>query len=221
MGRIFILVMLLQSVYTSSQVGINTTSPLATLDVNGNMALRSVTEELKPSIAKDSILVVSDDGIVKTITANTVVNEAIPSLVRGDFASSGAITLSILSGSSIIPFDQKTIDVLDEFNTSTHVYTAKNDGIYQIYVQIEANGSLAVATDFGVSILHNGVTVATANYANVGILSINATPPFRSTTTLLVLNAGDTVQFNLDSSLLTADLSGSNFNSFFTIHQLR
>ena len=152
MGRIFILVMLLQSVYTSSQVGINTTSPLATLDVNGNMALRSVTEELKPSIAKDSILVVSDDGIVKTITANTVVNEAIPSLVRGDFASSGAITLSILSGSSIIPFDQKTIDVLDEFNTSTHVYTAKNDGIYQIYVQIEANGSLAVATDFGVSI---------------------------------------------------------------------
>ena len=58
MGRIFILVMLLQSVYTSSQVGINTTSPLATLDVNGNMALRSVTEELKPSIAKDSILVV-------------------------------------------------------------------------------------------------------------------------------------------------------------------
>jgi len=221
MGDKVFIYMLLLGGTIFGQVGINTTSPAATLDINGDIAIRSITEEFNAGIAKDSVLVISADGIVRTIPANDVVNEGIPSLVRGEFSASGGISISLASGTSILPFDTETLDVLNEYDTSTYIFTAKEDGIYQVYVQIEANGSLSVATSFGVSILHNGTRVATANFANIGVLGITVTPPFRNTTTLLQLSAGDTLQFNLDSSLLSASINGNTTNSFFTIQQIR
>ena len=223
MGDNLLIGMLFLTVTAFSQVGVNTTNPLATLDINGNLAIRTVPVETNKDIAKDSLLVISSDGIVKTISANDVVNKGIPSIAKGNFSSSGGISISLLSGSSIIPFDNESFDLNDEYDTGTYTFTAKDDGIYQVYVQIETQTAIGIATNFGISIRHNGTTIATSNFANVGVLGVNVTPPFRNTSTFIEVAAGDTISFNLDGDIAlgTVNLSGASFNSFFTINQIR
>ena len=62
MGDNLLLGMLFITITAFSQVGVNTTNPLATLDINGNLAIRTVPVETNKDIAKDSILVISTDG---------------------------------------------------------------------------------------------------------------------------------------------------------------
>ncbi|MBW2937574.1 complement C1q domain-containing protein [Aureisphaera sp. CAU 1614] len=223
MGDNLLLGMLFITITAFSQVGVNTTNPLTTLDINGNLAIRTVPVETNKDIAKDSILVISTDGIVKTISANDVVNKGIPSIAKGNFSASGAIAVSLLTGSSTIPFDNESFDLSNEYDTSSYTFTALEDGIYQVYVQIETHTTIGTATNFGVSIRHNGSVIATSSFANVGVLGVNVTPPFRNTSTFIQVTAGDTINFSLegDIALGTVNLSGDGSNSFFTINQIR
>ncbi|MCB0457388.1 MAG: hypothetical protein KDC91_06555 [Flavobacteriaceae bacterium] len=223
MGDKLLLGLFLISFSALSQVGINTTVPAATLDINGDLAIRTVPVEPNKDIAKDSILVISKEGIVKTISARDIISKGIPSIAKGNFSTPGAVSVSLLTGTAILPFDNEEFDLNNEYDTSTYTFTAKQDGIYQVYVQIETNSAIGVATNFGVSIRHNGTMIATSNFANVGIAGVNVTPPFRSTSTFIQVITGDTINFHLEGSIAlgTIPLSGQDFNSFFTINQIR
>ena len=50
-----VLLFFLFSIPIFSQVGIGTTQPMATLDINGDLMIRKITEELDIQIAEDSI----------------------------------------------------------------------------------------------------------------------------------------------------------------------
>ena len=110
-----------------------------------------------------------------------------------------------------------------EYDTSTYTYTATDAGIFEIYVQIEADATIGIATNFGVKIMHNGVVAQRNSFANVGVLGANVTPPLRSVQTLLQLNIGDTINFEVegDIALGSVNLIGNDLDSFFTIHQVR
>lgn len=58
-----------------SQVGINTTSPTETLDVNGTLRIRQ-TDIGSTVSAKDSLLVVDGNGVLKRTNSSEILNQA-------------------------------------------------------------------------------------------------------------------------------------------------
>lgn len=208
-----------------SQVGIGTSSPTADLDINGTLRIRSTSTYVSESAAKDSILVSDDIGNISRISSKKIIESHLKTFINGNFSSGSVIGLTLLSNTVIIPFSTVDFDVNNEFNTTTNVFTAKQDGIYDIYVQIKASG-IGVTTNYGVQILKNATVVSQNSFANVGISVlgigiVNVTPPIRNTKTLLQLASGDTIQFNVVSNLASVSLVGNNQDCFFTIHQVR
>lgn len=204
-----------------AQVGIGTTDPTSTLDVNGNLRVRTLPAYNSEAATKDSVLVADGLGNIKRVTAKQIYDNTIKTLIKGSFASSAPLSLSILSGSAKIPFDFSEFDVNNEFNTSTNSFTPKQDGIYEISVQIKSSGTLAVSTNFGVSVLKNGVIINRSNFPNVGILGINATPPIRTLSTLVQLTTTDVISFRANSDLVSVSILATKEDCFFTIKQVR
>lgn len=73
---------LLISANVFSQVGINTTSPTHTLDVNGSLRVRGIDQVGSNSAAKDSILVFDNDGVFKYTSATSIASFADPGSVK-------------------------------------------------------------------------------------------------------------------------------------------
>lgn len=167
--KLFILLALICA-STIAQVGIGTTEPTATLDINGDLRIRGISEEMELEVAKDSILVLSRNGLVNRISSKKILESTLKTAVKSNFNAGGStILLSILSGSAIIPFGNESFDTNDEYDTTTYTYTAKQDGIYDIYAQIKASSGISVTTNFGLSITKNGVIVAENSFANIGV----------------------------------------------------
>jgi hypothetical protein len=219
-----ILAILLFSITGYAQVGIATTSPTATLDVNGSMRIRSTISNNRESVAKDSILVTDKNGNVQRISSKMVIESHLKTFVKGGFSGSEQ-TLSMTSGSAKIPFDYEDFDENNEFNTSTNTFTAKVAGIYNVYVQTKAVSTISVTTNLGVSILKNNTVIARNGFANVGVtiafVTLNVTPPIRTVQTLVKLDVGDTIKFNIYSDLGSVGLISTKEDSFFTIQQVR
>ncbi len=206
-----------------AQVGIGTTNPTADFDINGTLRVRTTNTNLNESAAKDSILVSDNLGNIARISSKKVIESHLKTFIKGNFSSGSNVALSLTSNTSIIPFNITDFDTNSEFNNTTHVYSAKQDGIYSVYVQIRGSG-LSVATNFGVQILKNGSVISQNSFANIGITiigTINVTPPIRNSQTLVQLNTGDTIQFNVVSNLLNLSLLGTDEDCYFTIHQVR
>lgn len=221
MRKICLLFFLLNCISSFGQVGIRTTSPTADLDINGNLRIRTLNTNPNESAAKDSILVSDNIGNVNRISSKKVIESHFKTFIKGSFTSTSDVSLTLSSNTKKIPFDFEEMDINDEFDTSTATFTAKQDGIYQIYVQIKATSGIAIATDFGVTILKNGVVVNRNSFANIGVVVTNVTPPVRSIQTLLMLNTGNTISFNVVSNLASLGIIGSKEDCFFTIQQVR
>ncbi|GEQ87358.1 hypothetical protein ULMS_28660 [Patiriisocius marinistellae] len=219
MRYIFIFLALSSTLY--SQVGINTSNPLATLDVNGSLMVRSIPLENDASNAKNSILITNNNEI-KQIPLLEIYKEEFKTAVKGSFDSASAISISLLGGSGIVPFDNEDFDINDEFDTTTHKFTAKQDGIYRIYVQVKQN-NLHISTNYGVRILKNNTVIQKNSFANLSVALVNITTPVRTVQTLVELNENDEIKFEIESSLVSVatNLVGSSANSFFTIERIR
>jgi hypothetical protein len=205
----------------SAQVGVATTNPTSTLDVNGTVRVRSLPSYNSEPAIKDSIVISDGLGNIKKVSSKQIYNSNIKTFIKGSFTSTTTLSLSILSGSARIPFDFVEFDVNTEFNTNTNSFTPKQDGIYEINVQIKSGGVLNTSNNFGVSILNNGVIVNRTNFANVGILGINFTPPIRFLNTLVQLKTTDVITFRSNSDLVSITILGTKEDCFFTIKQVR
>lgn len=221
MKKLSTILLLLSVRVIVAQVGIGTTTPTAQLDVNGTLRVRTTVLTNNISAAKDSILVIDNIGNVKRVSSKTVFESNLKSCVKGSFNSSSDVTLTLLADACKIGFDFVEFDLNNEFNTTQSEFTAKQDGIYQVSVQIKATSAIAVATNFGVAILKNGTVVNRTSFANVGVVGVNVTPPVRTVTTLVSLNTGDTISFNVLSTLLSLNLLGTREDCNFTIQQIR
>jgi hypothetical protein len=206
-----------------AQVGIDTTSPTASLDVNGNLRVRTLTSTPNNSAAKDSILVSDNLGNIKRVSSKTVIESHLKTFIKGSFSGSTDISLTLASGTKKIPFNLEEFDENDEFNTTTNTFTATQSGIYAINVAIKTTSSISIALDFGVAILKNGTVINRNSFANIGVLGINVTPPVRSVQTIVSLNSGDTINFNIICNIasLSLDLLSNKEDCYFTIHQVR
>ncbi|WP_157841061.1 hypothetical protein [Neotamlana nanhaiensis] len=208
-----------------SQVGIGTTNPTATLDVDGTLKVRTTIQETNMEVITDSIMVISRNGYVNRVDANDVVNAGLPSMVRASFSSASdiahLITLTLGFGYTLVEFDNELTDTNDEYDPTTYTFTAKEDGIYQVNAQIRVNSLITVNTDFGIGIYKNNVLVAEQSFASVVVGVVNVTSPFRSVSTTIDLVAGDTITFKLAASLASVNILGNNSDSYCAIYQIR
>lgn len=221
MKKIYLLYFIFYLTPIFSQVGIETTSPTASLDINGNLRVRSSSATINETAAKDSILVTNNLGNVMRISSQKVIQSYFKTCIKGSFTSSSDVSLTLSSGAKKIPFDYIEFDSNSEFNTSNSTFTATQSGIYSIDIHIKSTSAIGVALDFGVAIVKNGTVITRDSFANIGILSINATPPVRSSRTLISLAPGDTITFNVLSSLGSLSILGNKEDCYFTIHQVR
>lgn len=207
------------------QVGVGTLNPTASLDVNGNLRIRTISQNGNSTAAKDSILVVNNVGNAKRVSSKQVIESHFKTFIKGSFVSSSDVSLTLSSNTKKIPFDYEEFDTNNEFDTSTATFTATQNGIYEISVHIESSASVGVATDLGVAILKNGTVICRDSFANVGVTVLlattNTTPPVRSIRTLTNLLVGDTITFNMNSTLGSLSILGSKEDTYFTIHQVR
>lgn len=221
MKKIYLLYFIFYLTPIFSQVGIETTDPTASLDINGNLRVRSSTATSNETAAKDSILVTNNLGNVMRISSQKVIQSYFKTCIKGSFTSSSDVSLTLSSGAKKIPFDYIEFDSNNEFNTSNSTFTATQGGIYSIDIHIKSTSAIGVALDFGVAIVKNGTVITRDSFANIGILSINATPPVRSSRTLISLAPGDAITFNVISTLGSLNILGSKEDCYFTIHQVR
>ena len=218
-------VFLLSSQLIIGQVGIGTTNPKAKLDVNGNLRI-ATTPIGSDTSAKDSILVVDGQGIVKRISAAQVTSKVNKSIVKGGLSTSRNI-LSIRLGSwRKLEFNDIAFDVKSEFNTKDHVFKAKSSGIYRIDAKITTNGIFigdiglaAIKTD-----LKNKQTYVYKDfYANIGInvlfVNVGVNPPSRVISGLVRLEKGETLEFGVRSTVNIGLLTNSS-DTYFNIEQV-
>ncbi|MCB4797502.1 hypothetical protein [Neotamlana laminarinivorans] len=205
-----------------AQVGIGTTTPMATLDVNGNLKVDTTILETNQQVVRDSILVISQDGMINRTKATTILNATLPTMVKASMSGGGSIAHAILlSAPETIKYDTETIDNNNEFDTTTHVFTAKQDGIFAISAQIKISSLITLSTNFGIGIYKNGVKIAEEEFLSIAVSAVNVSSPFRTTSTITDLLAGDEITFKVSSTLATVNLLGNSTESFFTIYQLR
>ena len=94
----FLLLLFLNNIITA-QVGIETSSPTATLDVNGTVRVRNLLSyNIEPAI-KDSIVISDGLGNIKRTSSKQIHNSNIKTFIKGSFASTATLSLSIVSGS--------------------------------------------------------------------------------------------------------------------------
>jgi len=212
--------LLLTGLSASAQVGINTTTPSATLDVNGNMRIRITDSTTRLSAPKDSLLVVDQDGNIVRITSRNAIMSHFRSFVKGGFSSASNQNISLgWSNAAIAPFGYEEFDENNEFNTSNYTFTAQNAGIFSVGAQIKASAALSLTSNFGIAVVKNGSVIARSGFGNISVLGITVSPPIRSVNTLVKLDAGDTISFQIYADLINAGITGAREDSFFTIVQ--
>ena len=207
-----------------SQIGIGTTDPHpdVLLDINGRIRVRNY-DEGKSGAAKDSIAVFDGRGVLQRIPTNKLLANMDKSIVKAKLTSNFAVALS---STIIIKFDTEDFDIKNEFDSSTGYFTADQDGIYRVTAQIKA-ASLSQG-DLGLSIYKTNaaetvdVKIAEENFINISVAGIKVSPPTRSVTTLIELEAGEKISVRVYSAV-SLNLSGTTdgYNSFCTIEQIR
>ena len=219
------LMLLSDSIY--SQVGIGTTNPKAKLDVNGTLRI-GTTPIGGLASAKDSILVIDGQGIVKRIPAVKVINAVGKTIVKGGMSTTNAIlSLNIsLNSWQKLRFNNIEFDSNSEFNTSSNIFTAKSSGIYRIDAKITMNqifigdiGIAAVKRNLG----GQETYIARDYYSNIRIdvllIDVGVNPPSRLINGLVRLEKGETLEFRIRSTI-SLSLLTDRADTYFNIEQI-
>lgn len=205
-----------------AQVGINTENPLASLDINGDLKVRTVAVDNTST----DILVLGADNAVHRNTTFMSSYGARPFVGATGGTTITLLSLTLLGGWNKIPFSAEEFDLHDNYNnTSTYEFVAPQAGLYRIYVQFETTG-LVSAGDVGVAIFKKAsgastyTLLAEETYLNVSVAVVGGvSPPTRKVSKLVKLAANDVIAFGAKVPLLTVTLVGGS-KSFFTIEQV-
>lgn len=212
------------------QVGINTTSPTAQLDVNGDLRVRTAFPETDESIVQSSILVASTDGIVKTATSKMVFESNNKTLVKANLSSSSTLDISLLGGNSeILSYNNEAIDLNDEFDVTTFEFSPKQTGFYEVYAMINMTPDLSAITassNVGLQIKNGSTVIAESSAALVGATFglINVyVQPIRAIHTVIELTPSDVITFHINNGgLLNININLlSEQHGYFFIRQVR
>ncbi|UAB83033.1 hypothetical protein INR75_12495 [Zunongwangia sp. SCSIO 43204] len=214
----YIIILILVNLPLYSQVGVGTEDPQATLDLNGNMKIRTVDEA---STINDSLkFLVRDisstgDYEVKEVSGNNLFNSA-PIFSAQNDGNWNLLSATLLSSWRAIDLTSADTRIGDSSLLNNGVYTAPQSGIYRINfeVQMESGISLSAFGGKSLALIKNGTSIWERKYFDAVRASISGlgitTIPITSTNldTLIELNKNDTVTFAMSSGLLNLSVLG-------------
>ncbi|WP_379964219.1 hypothetical protein [Epilithonimonas sp. UC225_85] len=201
-----------------AQVGINTSDPKSTLDINGNLKVRNVTTIT--SLNSNYTLLLRDktattgDSEVKEISSDILNANAYYASKSGSWSLLDLGLGNYWSKINLTGANDTKLGAQSLFNTG--VYTAPQAGIYVINYEFQfASGvNLEALGGKKLGIIKNGSTVWDEKLfdgVRVSLLGVTlAAVPLTSTklTSLVQLGSGDTITFAVNvSGLLPADIT--------------
>ncbi|KFC19247.1 hypothetical protein [Chryseobacterium sp. FH1] len=197
-----------------AQVGINTTEPLATLDVNGNVMIRDTPETTV--LPGYKVLVVNQNSFE--------VGDADPSLFLSG-SNSNIAKASASSGVSLLTLDLSLLypnwyvlkfgnaEINPTLFTSTasdFYYTVPNKGKYFINLNFKMRTllSLGVATNSQIGLLKtSGTTTTLIDSKPLSVIGLTlSNDSFETIHSVYEFEAGDKVRFVLNRGLLNLDV---------------
>lgn len=200
----------------NAQVGINTSDPKSTLDINGNLKIRTVTN--LPSLNSNHTVLVRDksattgDFEIKEVNSDflLVTNGNANAYYGSKTGSNSLITLGLGGGWAKVNLTGATDTKLGSPALFTEgVYTASQAGIYAVNYeyQFSAGVNLEVLGGKRLGIIKNGNTIweekpfEGVRVVLAGVINL-ANIPLTSTklTSLIQLNTGDTVTFAVNTT---------------------
>lgn len=235
----FLALLAIPVVAQSGWVGINTTNPLANLDVNGTMKIRQTP--VAPALPGYQILAVNQntggdfqvaqvtpqliaDFVISQVNANGTTNASIYSAKKT--AGISLLSLGLFpTGFRAVNFlaAERTVGSAALFSDTDNSYTVPSNGTYAIGFTFRYGTGLQasiLSNSPGVGIVRTRAGVATTidsrPFSGANLILLSLTISEASVDSLYPLQAGDKISFGLvGSSLLDVGLLGSSTGSFF------
>jgi len=225
--KIYSLLLALSAIPVFSQVGINTATPAATLDVNGNLKVRTIPTS--PTLPGYQILAIN--------TSTTEVTQVDPQLIWNSgtnptlYAAKKSSGISLLS-LSLFPSGFRAVNFLAAerslgsaalFSDTDNTYTIPSTGVYAIGFSFRYGTGLQasiLANSPGIGILRNragvGTIIDSRAFSGANLILLSLTISETSLNSVYSLQAGDKISFGLTgSTALDAGFLGSSIGSFF------
>lgn len=187
-------------IFFKSQVGINTSNPGATLDVNGNVIIRLVNP-LPAAGFQNKILTLDSNNEIYYVALSGILPS--PAVVKGNGGSGfSVLSAALLSGWQKVSFPVIEIDEGNNYDLPAQEFVAPAQGIYHVYFFLEMP-SLALVSTLGAGIFKIDATSGVAtllsedSFLNISLLGTNVSSPTRKTETLVRLNSGDKIVFGM------------------------
>lgn len=205
-----------------AQVGINTSDPKATLDINGNLKIRNIP--ILTSLSSNQTILVRDispttgDFEIKEISSDILVVPNANAYYGSKTGSNSLISLGLGGGWAKVNLTGSANTKLGNPALFTDgVYTASQAGIYAVNYEYQFTEGVNIELLGGkrLGLIKNGTTIweekpfEGVRVVVAGLINL-ANVPLTSTklTSLIQLNTGDTVTFAVNSpGLLPVDLT--------------
>jgi hypothetical protein len=230
--KIYTLILAVSAIPLFSQVGINTSTPTATLDINGNAKIRTMPqvtalpgyEIMALNQGTFEVAKVDPQVIIDAATVASNTNSSV-------YAAKKSTGISLLSlglfptGFRAVNFlaAERTLGNTALFSDTDNTYTIPSSGVYAIGFTFRYGTGLQasiLANAPGVGIVRNRAGVATVidsrTFSGANLLVLSLTISESTVNSLYTLQSGDKISFGLTgSSLLDVGLLGNSVASFF------
>ncbi|MBL1222688.1 hypothetical protein JET18_17675 [Chryseobacterium sp. L7] len=226
--KIYSLLLALSTVPVFSQVGINTASPSATLDVNGTVKVRDIP--LTTALPGYEILALNTGSAqIAKVDPQVLYNSTVNTSVYAAKKTTGINLLSLglfPDGFRAVNFlaSERSVGSAALFSDTDNTFTIPSTGVYQVGFSFRYGAGLqaAILTNTpGIGIFRNRAGVGTLidNRVFSGLtipLLLSLTISDSSINSLYSFQAGDKISFGLTgSSALEAAILGTSVSSFF------
>ena len=218
MKKYFTLVSFLMCFCANAQkVGINTPTPTAVLDVNGNAVLRTVNTA---TVATNYDFLVSDPTSqeIKKVNGNFG-SSTNTTIVKGETTGSFSLLSVGLTGWQNISFSAADIKIDKGVNytsgATSSYYTVPSTGIYEIDYSLRFGRGveLGVLTDKRIGILrqttNNTTVLDSKSFDGIDVLLLTLSITSSNINSVYQLNAGDKIYFAASSGITVAVLNSS------------
>ena len=231
--KIYSLLLALSAASAFSQVGINTATPSATLDVNGTLKVRDT--QMIPALPGYTLMVVNDGTFqVAKVDPQLIIDAATTASGTNTsvYAAKKTTGLNLIS-LGLFPSGFRAVNFLAAersvgsgslFSDTDNTYTIPSTGVYAVGYTFRYGAGLQAAlltNTPGIGIFRNRAGVGTLIDSRVfsGItipLVLSLTISESSINSLYSFQAGDKISFGLTgSSLLDAGILGTSTSSFY------
>lgn len=215
-----------------SQVGINTSAPTATLDINGNMRVRNTPAA---TTVPGYQLLVQDNSTTSVFAMDPQLLIGAANVNSGMYAAKKTSGISLLS-LSLFPTGFRSVNFLAAertigsgamFSDTDNTFIIPSDGVYYIGFSFRYGSGVqasVLANSPGIGILRNrsgvGAIIDSRTFSGIDAVLLKITVSDSSINSIYSLKKDDKISFGLvGSSLLDAGLLDSSVASF-TIYKV-